>query len=480
MNALNLKWTALSTLTAAVCLASFGLRAETPTAPTYDAESCCNLCPAAHDARRYDSRYLQNFLTLVEAKEDWLFRTQDDLRTEFGTTREGYRHMKELRDAFKRKGVEIVLVYQPTRGLTNRSKLNPEDYARYDFDKALKNYRATLDQFRELGFVVPDLSVLADEHEPDNKSFYFKGDQHWTPYGAERSAKIVAEEVHQLAAFKDTPRKEFITKRIGQLGKRGTMHTVAGQLCQTSYAVQYVDRFQTEPKDESGGSELFDDPSIPDITLVGTSHSGPNYNFGGYLEEHIGADVLNMAFAGGGYEGAMLQYLGSDTFLENPPKILIWEFAPHYDLAQNSVYRQMMALLDNGCEGRPAVLAGKATLGSGSTEVLVNGEEKLIPVRSGSHQMDIRFSDESVKKLEATIWYLNGRREQLKIEQPASADTDGRFTFRMRDEGDWADLAFLALEIQKPEQTSGPVKVEATVCKRPGKPGTSLAAKVDS
>lgn len=480
MNALNLKWTALSTLTTALCLASLGLRAETPPAPNYDAESCCNLCPAAHDARRYDSRYLRNFLTLVDAKQDWLFRTQDDLRTEFGTTRAGYQYMKELRDAFKRKGVELVLVYQPTRGLTNRSKLNPEDYARFDYDKALKNYRATLEQFRKIGFVVPDLSVLADENEPDNQSFYFKGDQHWTPFGAERSARIVADEIHKLAAFEGIARKEFVTKRIGQLGKRGTMHTVAGQLCQTSYAVQYVDRFQTEPKDESGGGDLFGDQAIPEITLIGTSHSGPNYNFGGYLEQYIGADVLNMAFAGGGYEGAMLQYIGSDSFQKTPPKILIWEFAPHYDLAQDSVYRQMMALLDNGCEGQPAVLAGKATLNAGSTEVLVNGEKSLIPVRSGSHQMDIRFSDESVRKLEATIWYLNGRREQLKIEQPASADTDGRFTFRMRDEGDWADLAFLALEIQKPEQISGPLKVEATVCKRPGAKAGNLAAKAGS
>ncbi|GAB3389411.1 alginate O-acetyltransferase AlgX-related protein [Azotobacter armeniacus] len=471
MNTQNSKWIGISTLAAAIALTSAGLRAETPAGlPVYRAEACCNLCPATADASLYDTGYLKNFTTLVQGNEsDWLFRTQEDLRTEFGTSPEGYRRLKQLRDALKSYGVELVVVYQPTRGMVNYDKLAPAQRASFDFDRALKNYRQTLKRFEELGLRVPDLTPLTDEHA--KPAFYFRGDQHWTAYGAERTARIVAETVKRIPGFDDIPQKEFVTRKIGRMGKRGTLHRVAGQLCGTSYAFEHSDQFFTEPKGESGGDDLFGESGLPQITLVGTSHSGQNYNFAGFLSEHIGAEILNVAFPGGGLEGSMIEYLGSDEFRQSPPKILIWEFSPLYDLASDKIYRQVLALLDNNaCEGSPPLLTGKATLrpGEGSKEVLINGASKLINATNAGHQLDIRFSDPSVKNLEGTIWYMTGRRELVKLEKPTSAETDGRFAFQMRDEADWGGLNFFALEIQPPEGLKEPVEVEARLCKRHG------------
>lgn len=462
------QWIVLPTLAAAISLATTGVHAETAPGPNYRAEPCCSLCPAAHDPGQYNTDYKRNFTTLVEGGEkDWLFRTREDLRTEFGTSEEGWRMLRELHDAFKRRGVELVVVYQPTRGLVNRSKLAAEQKAGFDYDLALKNYRKALGRFEEIGFRVPDLSPLTDEKEPH--AFYFRGDQHWTPYGAERTAKIVAETVRHMPEFSGIQRKEFVTRKQGLMGKRGTLHNVAGQICGTSYAYEYSDQFFTEPKGESASGDLFGNAELPRITLVGTSHSGENYNFSGFLEQYIGADILNVAFPGGGLEGAMLEYLGSEEFQTHPPKILIWEFSPLYDLAQEKIHRQFLALLeDNACDGRPALLASKATLhpGGGSKEVLVNGAGKLVDASNSRHQLDIRFSDPSVKTLEGFIWYMTGRREKVKFEKPNTADTDGRFAFHLRDDGDWGDLDFLALEIQTPEGLTQPVEVEARLCQR--------------
>ncbi len=477
MQAANLKRTALTqrivlgTLGVAIGAIASGLQAApaTPTGlpaggPSFSAEPIDSLCPAAHDASRYTSRYQQNFLTLVQAQDDWLFRTQEDLRTEFGTTAAGYRMLKELRDALKSKGVELLVVYQPTRGLVNRRKLNPQDYARFDYAKALHSYRATLQKFQQLGLWVPDLTPLTDEqHE---QPFYFRGDQHWSPYGAQRTARLVADEVKRIPAFAEVPRREFVTRKEGIMGKTGTLHNVAGQLCGTSYATQYTDQFSTEPKDESSGDDLFGEASTPQITLVGTSHSGKNYNFGGFLQQYIGADVLNVAAPGGGLEGAMLEYLASDEFQQSPPKVLIWEFSPLYSLDQDKVYRQMMALLDNGCEGKPAVLANQTRLRPGRNEVLVNGQQQLLALRSDAYQMDIRFSDPSVKVLEATLWYMNGRREKLKLEKTDTVETNGRFAFELRDQQDWAEQNLLALDIQGPAAAGQALTVDAKLCKR--------------
>jgi alginate biosynthesis protein AlgX len=464
-----IKLLSLSGLTAAIFAASSGVRADDAHAPTFTAEPCCNICPQALDAKNYTTRYQQNFTTLVQAQGDWLFRTQEDLRTEFDTTPEGYRRMKELHDAFKSKGVELVVVYQPTRGLVDRNKLFPAERAKYDYETALKNYQTMLGRFSQMGYWVPDLSPLTNEpstKEEQGHDFYFRGDQHWTPYGAQRTAKIVAEKVKQVPGFADIPKREFESHMSGRMGKTGTLHNMAAQLCGNTYSIQYMDQFVTEPKGEAADGDLFDDSGNPEITLVGTSHSGKNYNFGGFLEEYIGADVLNVAFPGGGLEGSMLQYLGSDDFQKKPPKILIWEFSPLYRLDQETIYRQMMSMLDNGCEGKEAIMSQSATLKTGPNELLVNGKNGIKDVRNGSNQIDIRFADTSVKTLHATLWYMNGRHEDLKIEKPTTSDTDGRFAFELRDDKDWANQQLLAVEIQGPEAGTAPQQVDAKICKR--------------
>jgi len=469
-----IKLLSLSGLAAAM-LAANGAKAQDFAAPKYEAAPCCSLCPAAHDAKNYVTRYQQNFTTLVQAQGDWLFRTQEDLRTEFDTTPEGYRRLQQLHDAFKSKGIELVLVYQPTRGLVDRNKLFPADRDKFDYDKALKNYQAMLKRFASMGYNVPDLSPLTNEQQAHD--FYFRGDQHWTPYGAQRTAKIVAETVKKMPAFADVPKREFETHLSGRMGKTGTLHNMAGQLCGTSYAIQYMDQFTTEPKGEASDSDLFSDAGTPQITLVGTSHSGKNYNFSGFLEQSIGADILNVAFPGGGLEGSMLQYLGSDDFQKHPPKILIWEFSPLYRLDQETIYRQMMSMLDNGCEGKPAELQASATLKTGKNELLVNGRNGIKDLHNGNHQIDIRFADTSVKTLHATLWYLNGRHEDLKIEKPETSETDGRFAFELRNDEDWASQNLLALEVQGPDAGQAPQKVEATVCKRNVFPGVQQSPK---
>ncbi|UVE16855.1 alginate O-acetyltransferase [Pseudomonas sp. LS44] len=455
-------WIALSPIALALAAAGQVRAEDLPAAPNFQAAPCCQLCPAVHDASRYTTDYQKNFITLVQAQGDWLFRSQEDLRTEFDTSAIGYQRMQQLHDAFARRGIELVLVYQPTRGLVNRDKLNPAEKARFDYQRARGNYQAMLGRFEKMGYNVPDLSPLTDEHA--EQAFYFRGDQHWTPYGAQRTAQIVAETVHQMPAFKDIPRREFVSKVIGRMGKRGTLHNVAGQLCGTSYATEYINQFATEPKDSSGSDDMFGDGGNPEIVLVGTSHSGQNYNFAGFLQESIGADVLNVAFPGGGLEGSMIEYLSSPEFRDNPPKILIWEFSPLYNLDQETIYRQLFALLDDGCDSKPVVLANKTQLRPGSQEVLINSGAKTIANRNGRIELD--FADTSVKTVKAKLWYLNGRHESLKLEKPTTADTNGRFVFNLREDKDWAGQNLLAMEIEGPEAGGQPLEVEAKLCQR--------------
>ncbi|PRW84172.1 alginate O-acetyltransferase, partial [Pseudomonas fragi] len=79
------------------------------------------------------------------------------------------------------------------------------------------------------------------------------------------TAKIVAAKVKQMPEYAEIPTREFETKRSGRMGKTGTLHNMAGQLCGTSYAIQYMDQVTTEPKGEAGDGDLFGDSGNPQI-----------------------------------------------------------------------------------------------------------------------------------------------------------------------------------------------------------------------
>ncbi|XQE65389.1 alginate O-acetyltransferase [Pseudomonas sp. P3C3] len=433
--------------------------------PEYHIERIDRLCPAAADPASYNTKKLDFHYTLIDGQDSWLFRTKNDLRTDIGTTPEGYAQLKRFRDALKARGVELLVVFQPTKGLVNRRKLTPEWQARFDWETARANYIRTIEEFRRIGIWAADYSPLFDEQNQET-DFFFKDDHHWTPRGAQDAARLTAEVLKQIPAYADMPKKEFVTKRVGILGSPGSSGEAAGELCGTSYDTEYVDRFATEPADESSGDNLFGDESSPEVVLVGTSNSGVAYNFAGYLEQYSGVQVLNMAVTGGGFESAMLQLLASEEFQSKPPKVIVWEFATHYDMSLRDFYRQAVPMVDNGCVGQPALLSGKVKLQPGSNQVLLNGVGGLKELRSADHMVDLRFSDSKIHEAQTRLWYFSGRKEGYKLEQSERIDTGGRYLFELRDDADWADLTLMSLEVDAPENMPAGLSVEATVCQR--------------
>jgi alginate biosynthesis protein AlgX len=444
-----------SLATAALLACGPGARAAAPVAGDFTAVPCCQLCPEARDPNNYVTTAQQTFKALMKGQGDWLFRSGEDLRTDFQTSAQGYRRLQQVRDAFKARGIEVVMVYQPTRGLVERNYLLAADRAAFDFPRALKSYQAMLASLNRIGFVTPDLSGLTDEQPSadSQRDYFFRGDHHWTTYGAERTARVVAEAIRRMPAYQGIPKLEFDTQPAGRMAKDGTLHAMAGAFCGTSYASQYMDQFTTQPKAAASAGDLFGDAPLPQITLVGTSHSARFYNFDGYLKQYTNTDIFNVACAGCGMEGSMVEYLGSAEFREHPPKILIWELSAIYEMDQESVYRQILGLLDNGCAGSGTQLAQQATLKPNTrNDLLVNGRDGLHAWDNGRHLIDIQFADHSVKSLRATLWYLNGRHEALRLDKPTTVDTNGRFVFDMRDDGDWAQQTLLTLELPGPER----------------------------
>ncbi|MHC8354506.1 alginate O-acetyltransferase AlgX-related protein [Pseudomonas sp. LB3P81] len=442
---------------AALCLLSTPMWAQAQ--PQYTAEACCQLCPQAAQATLYEQPELKNYATLVETKDQWLFRTRSDFRTNFGLDESGYKALKRLRDGLAQRGVELVLVLPPSRGLLHADRLTPLELASFDQARARQNYLQTLDRVRDLRILVPDFTNLLSAPQPAGQSFYFKGDHNWTPYGAERSAQLVAQTLKGNDVLKALPHQVFASQPVGLLGRSGTLQKVAAQICGTGYAAQYVTRYQTRAQGESKAPAK--------VALIGTSASGEAFNFAGFLQQYLETPVRNFSVPAGGYDDSLIAYLLGDDFQKTPPAVLVWETDNLDSLGKTSFYRQAMAALGDGCDNQAPLLKSTSTLHSGRNQVLFNGGGgNVYPIKGNRYQVDLKFADPGVHVMNATLTYMNGRQENLSLSRSPTVNTQGRFVFELRDDKDWDEQTFLSMDVQPPPGTNA-MELSTRLCAKP-------------
>lgn len=440
--------------------------------PEYDIQRCCDLCPLTASPSSYDTNYLKNFKMLVQGEKGWLFRSEAELVEQFGPDLEGLRHLKRFARHLKETtGTELVMVFQPTKGLVHPDRLPDTSPVPFSWNVARHSYGEALERFRQAGLVVPDLTPLLTEPTGE-EAYYFKRDHHWTPYGARRTAKLVADRIKKMPVYQSLPKNDFVTRRSGLIRKDGSLQDAVHRICGFKYGSQYVDEFRTESVGTgqvAGASALFGDQGLPPITLVGTSNSkgAQDYNFVGSLQEFLGVEILNMAVAGGSYDGSMFEYLLSDNFRQSPPKILIWEVPGYHNLDSSEFYRQVTPLISGACEGTEPVLQETTAIKPGVNEVIYNGGGKFIEMPSDEYVVDLQFSDPAVKEVDAFVWFVFGRKDRVDMEYGDRVETPGRFVFELPEGPDWNDELFMSLDLElKPEQVSEGLTVTAKICRR--------------
>ena len=431
----------------------------------YEIESCCSLCPEVNDINAYNTEFLKVSQQLVEGNDGWLYRSKLDLDEQFKLDQETMADLSRFRAALAARGTTLLMVYQPTRGLINPGGVLENSIKQYDFNAALSSYDEALQQIRSTGIIVPPLTSLINKG--DKPAFYFRRDAHWTPHGAMLSAELVSNTIKELDIYSLISTSEFKTSQVGLLEVGGSHQKAAYLICGTQYPAQYVDEFKTEPAEETE-ADLFGDASLPEIVAAGTSFTNAkaNYNFVGYLKEFLSTDILNVGQAGGGVIGSLIQYLPTEDFQSIPPKLLIWEVPSYTSLSSNLNYRQLIPLVNNGCSNKPATLSRHVTLKHGENELLFNGGGIVKNLLSGDYLLDIQFSSPDIKRLDATVWYHNSRKERINIKQRDRVDAQGRFVFELRSQGEWKDFIFTSLDIDIDDSYPEGLEVTATMCQR--------------
>lgn len=447
----------------ALLLASLSGAASARCAP---GTPCFELCPEVKLETSYNTagkalRYLFN------GDGSWIFATDLDLRQDFTFSPVALEGMAKLKRMFDHLGTTVVIVYTPPRALVHPDKVH---YPGYSPERALRSYLAATEQLRRLGYVVPDFGKLI----PDKSGkFYQRRDHHWTTYGSQQSARLVADTIMKLPVYASLKKQEFETELKGIVKKYGTLSTVATRICGVSMPNQYVQLYTTLPKTTvaAGGEEdaLFgDNVNKAEIALIGTSFSKGklDYNFAGFMSEYLSAAIDNRAIRGGAYNGALEQIIIDGMFSGTPPKLLIWEIPGQFPLDSPSFYRLVGAELSGGCKSE-LKLTGKSPVTMEENDPLANAKEGVVlPLLARNHILKFKFSDPTVNSFFLNLTYMSGHHEKMKVERHPYVRHDGTFHFELPDAGKFADDRLYSVGVRLPQPTENKVDVEVGVCER--------------
>ncbi|GGU72971.1 alginate O-acetyltransferase [Pseudomonas laurentiana] len=431
----------------------------------------CMTCPALSDPQKYAEGRMKLMREIVPGKNRWLFRSMVDLTNDFGIPAPMRPEFARLMAAFRQQGIHVAMAIQPTRGLMHRDKLYANQLHGFDFTRASGNLSNYLQQLRNAGAVVPDTMQLV--RTPPKGEYFFRRDHHWTPSGAEATARLLAEEVRRQPFYNELSKKQYRTEPGVMVPKDGTLNLAMSYICGNNYGFQYVRGHQTIPMADDANA-LFDEAPDPEVILVGDSNAAARedeskqFNFDGYLKQYLEVDILNYALPGVGQEGSLLEYLLSENYKPKaPPKLIIWELPANYQLESELMYRQLIPAIKGGCSTSTAVLGNHvqhpALKVSDRIELLSNAGEARKNLSSGQGFLDIKISDKNVKDFYVIVYYDNGARDKVWFRREAAV-TGGQYYLELSKAKEFAGANLLSVFLEPTKPGTAATEVETRLC----------------
>ncbi len=308
-------------------------------------------CDRLNDESAYEDNNLKNYRTFLHGKDGWIFRSHTGFKDDFSVKEKTKAALKELQQAFKSQGTDLVILYPPPRSIVHNAFVREATQKALGFDaaraeKAMQNYVLFIQELQEDGLHIVGLTDIDPEQQ-----IYFKRDHHWTPQGARLMAQAAADDIKTLPVYNDLRKTEYETIEGEAEEYTGAFKKTFAKLCNNQMPSETRIRYQTQTvKTETSQDALFGDVKAPEVVLVGTSNSAASSNvanFEGFLKDALSADVENRAVTGAGIDTSMLEYLNSERAQTDPAKILVWEVPGYYsfDHMHSKVFEKAIPLL---------------------------------------------------------------------------------------------------------------------------------------
>lgn len=258
----------------------------------------------------------------VIGKEDWLYLVWDDpRRADFNQINLVTDLVEKAVATMRAAKIDVVLAFVPAKSRIYRAFL-PDDFkftAETD-----KRYAVALERLRKTGALVPDLGTAFAEmlKAAPNDKIFFKNDTHWTAFGAESAAKLIAQEIKATIKLPPSPRPG------ANIGPAVTKTHVKSDLSLVLPPKEHPDEtFQVHDVVAAKGKASLLDDDHPDVVVVGSSYMQPKYNFAEMLSNQLNRPVglVWKVHLVGPYK-TLLSYVTSDSFKKQRPRVVVWNF----------------------------------------------------------------------------------------------------------------------------------------------------------
>ncbi len=261
----------------------------------------------------------------VIGTDGWLFPAFDEIRrSDLALVRRTAQMVNEAVAVLKAARIEIVLSYTPAKSRVYREFL-PAD-VKWSPD-AEKRYGVALEELRRPGTLVPDQATMFAGARKQNPAdvLFFKADTHWTAPGAEKAAIFVAAAIKdkfQLPASATPGTKLAAATPV--LQERNDLAALLPQADQSKYPFQ---SYMVRKPAETGGAGLLADDAA-DTIVIGNSFMQPAYGFANVVSEQLNRPVslLWKVHQFSPFYN-MLNFVNSDGFKKQRPKMIVWNFA---------------------------------------------------------------------------------------------------------------------------------------------------------
>ncbi len=259
--------------------------------------------------------------------DDWLFTTE-----EYEVSPEYMRNIlrnvdfiARVKDRLEKKGIRLIVALIPAK-----ARVYPDAAPHALPEAAQSRYTDFRNRLLELNIPAPDiLSSLQDAKT--GAPVYLRTDTHWTPAGARAAAAAISSHMENASPPIEVQKSSFALETGEKIQIRGDLVSFLGLgLFERVGPDEETIRPYSAKPDASASLDLFGDPVIP-VAVVGTSYSADSrWSFVEALKIELQSDVLSVATEGEGPFAPMSEYLESETIVDVPPQLVVWEIPARY------------------------------------------------------------------------------------------------------------------------------------------------------
>lgn len=281
-----------------------------------------------------------------EGCSGWLFLA-DELAVHPRARQDGRSRLRAAAAVNRRlaaQGVELLLVLVPDKSRSQHEQLCGL-YRPAAFHGRLRSWA---EDASAAGLRVLNLEAVLGHQarQADAPAPFLRTDTHWSETGAELAARHIAAAVASLRV-EVQPQRQYSMERGRPSRREGDLVRLAGVDWlppELQPAPEWASRVtlreagpasgmaagvpqeaqKKQEPEEDDGADLFGDEGLPNIALIGTSFSRTS-SFLPYLDAALETRVTSFARDGGDFWAAARYYFSSPSFLETPPRVLIWE-----------------------------------------------------------------------------------------------------------------------------------------------------------